>query len=140
MLININTIIVDSSVWIDYFNGKITPHTNMLENFLTTSKPIAITDVIMMEVLQGFRSDKDFNNAQKMLDIIRCYDILGKNNAIKYAKYYRQLRQKGITIRKSNDVMIAGFCLENGCSLLFNDKDFIPFVEHLGLSQINVLQ
>ncbi len=138
MPISIHQVIVDTSVWIDYFNGKVTAHTDMLETLLQSSS-VAITDVIMMEVLQGFRHDNDYNTAKELLNILDCYEILGKNNAVIYADFYRQLRKRGITIRKSNDVMIAGFCIKNNFSLLFDDKDFLPFVEHFNLSSINVI-
>ncbi|WP_367105508.1 PIN domain nuclease [uncultured Psychrobacter sp.] len=128
----IPTIIVDSSVWIDYFNGIVTPHTDRLDTLLSQAK-IGITDVILMEVLQGFKEDKHYSQAFSALNTLFCYDILGKDNAIRYVSYYRQLRKKGITIRKSNDVMIAGFCIDSQIPLLFSDKDFDPFVEHLGL-------
>ena len=128
----IPTIIVDSSVWIDYFNGIVTVHTDLLDTLLSQSK-IGITDIILMEVLQGFREDKHYTQAFSALNMLACYDILGKDNAIRYVSYYRQLRKKGITIRKSNDVMIAGFCIDSQIPLLFSDKDFDPFVEHLGL-------
>ncbi|MBS9779346.1 MAG: PIN domain nuclease [Moraxellaceae bacterium] len=138
MSYKIKPTIVDTSVWIDYFNGKITAHTDMLETLLQRSS-IAITDVIMMEILQGFRYDRDYNNAKNILNILPCYEILGKDNSLFYAELYRELRKKGITIRKSNDVMIAGFCIKNNFSLLFDDKDFLPFVEHLDLSYIHVI-
>ena len=128
----IATIIVDSSVWIDYFNGIVTAHTDLLDTLLSQSK-ISITDIILMEVLQGFREDKYYTQAFSALNMLACYDILGKDNAIRYVSYYRQLRKKGITIRKSNDVMIAGFCIDAQIPLLFSDKDFDPFVKHLGL-------
>lgn len=126
------TTIVDSSVWIDYFNGIVTVHTDLLDTLLSQSK-IGITDIILMEVLQGFREDKHYSQAFSALNTLTCYDILGKGNAVRYVSYYRQLRKKGITIRKSNDVMIAGFCIDSQTPLLFSDKDFNPFVKHLGL-------
>lgn len=125
-------IIADTSVWIDYFNGKATPQSDFLDIQLDLGN-MAMFDVILMEVLQGFRLDKDYNLAKSALEHLLCYDILGKNNAITFASYYRQLRQKGITIRKSNDVMIASFCVEHGLPLLFCDRDFLPFVQHFGL-------
>ncbi len=126
------TTIVDSSVWIDYFNGIVTAHTDLLDSLLSQSK-VGITDIILMEVLQGFREDKHYSQAFLALNTLACYNILGKDNAVRYVSYYRQLRKKGITIRKSNDVMIAGFCIDSQIPLLFSDKDFAPFVEHLGL-------
>lgn len=130
---NQNFIIADTSIWIDYFNGKSTPQTDFLDSQLEQGN-VAIFDVILMEVLQGFREQKAFMTAKNALENLPCYSILGKNNAINFANYYRQLRQKGITIRKSNDVMIAGFCIDNQLVLLFSDRDFLPFVQHLGLT------
>lgn len=127
-----NVIIADTSVWVDYFNGKSTPQTDFLDNQLDAGN-VAIFDVILMEILQGFRHQKDFDQAKTALETLYCYDILGKHNAITFANYYRQLRKKGITIRKSNDVMIASFCVENRLPLLFCDRDFIPFIQHFGL-------
>lgn len=133
-------IIVDSSVWIDYFNGTLTPHTNFLDTYLSQAK-IAITDIIFMEVLQGFRQDKDYSQALSALNVFTCYEIMNKANALRYVNYYRQLRKKGITIRKSNDVMIAGFCIDNTLPLLFCDRDFQPFVNHLNLiAALDVIQ
>lgn len=126
-------VIADSGVWIDYFNGQFTPHTDFLDTQIVEGN-VALFDVILMEVLQGFRQPKSYQVAKTLLNSLDCYAILGKNNAILYADYYRKLRQKGITIRKSNDVMIAGFCIENTLALLFTDKDFLPFVTYLDLT------
>ncbi|ASK27822.1 type II toxin-antitoxin system VapC family toxin [Neisseria chenwenguii] len=125
-------LIVDTGVWVDYFNGRANVQTDYLDYALQYEK-IALTDVILMEILQGFRKNKAYHEARSLLLELACFDILGKNNAVRYADYYRQLRQKGLTIRKSNDVMIAGFCIDHQFPLLFQDKDFIPFTTHLGL-------
>ncbi len=127
-----NTVIVDSSVWIDYFKKIDNRSTECLDTLLSAAS-IGITDIILMEVLRGFREDKHFNQALSLLSPLICFEIVDKPKALRYANYYRQLRKKGITIRKSNDVMIAGYCIDNQTPLLFNDKDFLPFVEHLGL-------
>jgi predicted nucleic acid-binding protein len=126
-------IIVDSSVWIDYFNGYNTPETFNLDLWLGV-QPIAIGDIILTEVLQGFRNDQDYEIAKTLLTSLTIYSLLGVTLAIKSAENYRKLRKKGITIRKTNDVIIATFCIENNLPLLFSDKDFIPFVTHLNLS------
>lgn len=127
-----NAVIVDSSVWIDYFNNIDNSYTKCLDNLLSTAS-ICITDIILMEVLRGFREDKHFAQALHLLSALVCFEIVDKQKAIRYTNYYRLLRKKGVTIRKSNDVMIAGFCIDNQIPLLFSDKDFIPFVSHLGL-------
>ena len=124
--------LVDSSVWIDYFSGIITPQTETLDRCLG-ERPIAIGDLILTEVLQGFRSDKDYKTAKSILNEFTIFELLGKNRAIKSAENFRLLRKKGVTVRKTVDVIIATFCIEQEIPLLFSDKDFRPFVKHLGL-------
>lgn len=125
-------ILVDSSVWIDYFNGNDTDEVKKLDLYLGTYS-IAIGDIILTEVLQGFKNDQDYQTAKMLLTSLRVYSLLGVDLAIKSAENYRFLRKKGITIRKTNDVIIATFCIENNMALLFSDKDFKPFVTHLNL-------
>jgi predicted nucleic acid-binding protein len=125
-------ILVDSSVWIDYFNGRVTPQTDLLDGLLD-SELIVTGDLIITEVLQGFRNDQDFSAAQTALFNIPYLDMLGKNMAVRSAENYRLLRKKGVTIRKTIDVMIATFCLHYGFQLLHDDRDFDAMVEHLGL-------
>jgi predicted nucleic acid-binding protein len=128
-------IIVDSSVWIDYFNGAPTPQTNKLDSLLGV-EPLGIGDIILTEVLQGFANDIDFRRAKRVLSGFVLFEMLGEKNAIKSAENYRNLRKKGITIRKTIDCVIATFCIEKKHSLLFQDKDFIPFVEKLSLKHV----
>ena len=128
-------IMVDSSVWIDYFNGRDTPETKQLDSLLGM-KPIAIGDIILTEVLQGFRNDEDYKTAKKLLTSLTIFELLGEKMALKSADNYRQLRKQGITIRKTADVIIASFCIENKLSLLFSDKDFLPFIQHLQLVSV----
>jgi len=125
-------IIVDSSVWIDYFCGNECPQTDRLDELLGV-KPVAVGDLILAEVLQGFKSDKDFNIAKQLFEDVAIFEMLGEERAVKSAENFRYLRTKGITIRKTADVIIATFCIEQRLPLLFADKDFRPFVEHLGL-------
>lgn len=132
-------IIVDSSVWIDYFNGVETPETNKLDTLLGVEQ-IAIGDLILTEVLQGFRSDEGYQTAKELLTSLQIFEMLGLNIAIKSVDNYRFLRKRGITIRKTADVIIATFCIENQNQLLFSDKDFIPFVNHLGLFKFQHLE
>ena len=127
--------LVDSSVWIDYFSGIITPQTETLDRCLG-ERPIAIGDLILTEVLQGFRSDKDYKTAKSILNEFTIFELLGKNRAIKSAENFRLLRKKGVTVRKTVDVIIATFCIEQEIPLLFSDKDFRPFVKHLGLIDV----
>lgn len=128
-------IIVDSSVWIDYFNGNVTRETDILDNFLGTQE-VAIGDLIVLEVLRGFRSDKDYRIAKNHLTSLVQFNMLDSELALKATEYYRKLRKKGITVRKTVDVIIATFCIENSHALLYSDKDFRPFVDHLGLRSV----
>lgn len=125
-------VIVDSSVWIDYFNGRDIPEVVKLDRLLETEL-LGVGDLILAEVLQGFRQDKDYQTAKRLLTSLTVLEMLGVEMALKSADNFRDLRKKGITVRKTIDVMIATFCIENGHELLFSDKDFTPFVEHLGL-------
>ncbi|MDX3772817.1 PIN domain nuclease [Chromatiaceae bacterium AAb-1] len=125
-------ILVDSSVWIDYFNGNETHETLILDKTLGI-QPVAIGDLILTEVLQGFRADKDYQTACRLMNQLAVFELLGKDMAFKSAENFRKLRKKGITIRKTADVIIASFCIEHRIPLLFSDKDFRPFISHLGL-------
>jgi predicted nucleic acid-binding protein len=125
-------ILVDSSVWIDFFNGTACAETDKLNEILGLEE-VVIGDLILAEVLQGFRSDTDYKAAKNVLTSLTVHDLLGKELAIKSANNFRKLRKKGITIRKTADVIIATYCIENKIPLLFTDKDFIPFVNNLRL-------
>ena len=127
-------ILVDTSVWIDYFNGQKNKHTDKLDELLF-SEVIIIGDIILAEILQGFRNDKDFKMAKNYLDSLTCRTISNKNIAIKSAENFRLLRKKGITVRKTTDMLIGTFCIENNIPLLHNDRDLEPFGE-LGLKTI----
>lgn len=124
--------LVDSSVWIDYFRGAPTPETDRLD-VLLGSEPLLIGDLILTEVLQGFASDADFKSAQSLLDALVVVPLGGKDACIQAATNYRVLRRKGVTVRKTIDTIIATNCIRNGHALLYSDRDFDPFVEHLGL-------
>ncbi len=128
-------ILVDSSVWVDYFNGRDTPQTAKLDALLGT-EPLAIGDLILTEVLQSFRADADFAKAKELLLSLTVFHMLGVENAIRSAEHFRALRKRGITIRKTGDVIIATFCIIEEHALLFSDKDFIPFVEQFGLREV----
>jgi len=125
-------ILVDSSVWIDYFRGTATPQAEKLDSLLGT-EPVATGDLILTEVLQGFVSDRDFTQAKKLLTSLVVVDLVGQDIAIQAAKNFRVLRAQGITVRKTIDTVIATRCIESRLSLLYSDRDFDPFVEHLGL-------
>lgn len=127
-------IVVDSSVWIDYFTGADTPQAEKLDKTLGRM-PVAIGDLILTEVLQGFRHDKDYKAARKVFEDVTIFDMLGSQRVIKSAENFRALRKKGITVRKTADVIIATFCIEQKIPLLFSERDFKPFVKHLGLAE-----
>lgn len=125
-------ILVDSSVWIDYFNGIESPQTDRLDALLG-NELLLTGDIIMAEVLQGFRHDRDFRRARLALDELVFRPMLGRDIALASARNYRRLRTRGVTVRKTIDMFIATFCLENGHALLHSDRDFDPIAEHLGL-------
>ena len=124
-------ILVDSSVWIDFYNGFETPETDTMESLLE-EEMISIADIIYLEVLRGFKSDSQYRIAKRSLDILPCHRILDQKMAVKAAENYRFLRKKGITITKTIDLVIGTFCIEKNISLLTSDRDFLP-MEELGL-------
>jgi predicted nucleic acid-binding protein len=124
--------IVDSSVWIDYFGGKVTPQTDLLHAALGW-QAIGLGDIILREVLQGYRRQRDFDTARQALLQFPVYAIGGTEIALKSAQNYRTLRNKGITVRKTIDCLIATFVIERGFTLLHSDRDFDPFEMHLDL-------
>ena len=105
-------ILVDTSVWIDYFNGVDSLETDTLDKALG-NETVAIGDLILIEILQGFRADKQYYMAKQLLEPLNKFEMLGLNIAVKTADNYRKLRKKGITIRKTADVIIATYCIEN---------------------------
>jgi predicted nucleic acid-binding protein len=125
-------IFVDSSVWIDYFNGNETPQVTLLHEMLG-GEPIVIGDVVLAEVLQGFKNDKDFKLALELLGAFPVVNVLNEEVAVQSAKNFRLLRKKGKTVRKTVDSIIATFCITNDLPLLHSDKDFEPFETELGL-------
>ncbi len=127
-------ILVDTSVWIDYFTGLQNKHTHKLNESLS-SELVAIGDIILAEILQGFRKDIDYRKAKKALGSLICYTISNKEMAIKSADNFRYLRKKGFTVRKTTDMLIGTFCIENKIPLLHNDKDFLPLID-LGLEVV----
>ncbi len=128
-------IVVDSSVWIAYFNGAVTRETDLLDELLGT-EPIVIGDLILAEVLQGFRSDRDVVTARTALDTLLFQPMVGRDVALASARNYRRLRGRGITVRSTIDMLIATFCMENGHRLLHADRDFATISEHLSLATL----
>jgi predicted nucleic acid-binding protein len=125
-------ILVDSSVWVDYFNGTTTPETDFLDSMLG-AEPIAIGDLILVEVLQGFRNDRDYRQAKYLLTSVSVYQLLDEHRAVRTAENYRTLRKLGATIRKTTDMIIGTYCIETRTPLLYSDRDFDPMVIHLDL-------
>ncbi len=125
-------ILVDSSVWIDYFNGVAAPKTDKLDQLLGRELLI-MGDLILIEVLQGFRDDADFDRARTLLATLEFVALGGAELAIQAARNFRKLRRLGVTVRKTIDTVIATWCIENGHELLYADRDFEPFVKYLGL-------
>ena len=113
-------------------NGVRTAQTDILDRELQESR-VVTGDLIMVEFLQGFRDNKQFQIAKTLMDSLKYYDFVGKEMAAKAAKNLRLLRKQGVTVHKTIDVLIATFCLEHGFELLHNDRDFEPMKEILGL-------
>jgi len=130
-------ILVDSSVWIDYFNGNQTSPADWLDSALGNT-PIVIGNLILTEVLQGFQNDKDFKIARDLLLRIPFISMGEQTLALESAVNYRLLRRKGVTVRKTIDVIIGTFCIHNQLTLLHCDRDFDPMVEYLGLKIIDI--
>lgn len=129
-------ILVDSSVWINYFNGIATAQTEKLDQLLSREQ-LVIGDLILTEVLQGFASNRDFQFAQKMLGSLQVVELGGREIAIQAARNFRALRRQGVTVRGTIDTLIATRCIKSGDELLYDDRDFDPFVKHLGLRVVS---
>lgn len=123
---------IDSSVWIDYFNGNKTAETDFLDESLGREQ-IFVGDLVLVEILQGFHSDADFEAAYKALTRFPVLEMVNHSLAVQSASNYRALRNEGITVRNTIDCLIVTFCIENELTLLHKDRDFIPFAQHLQL-------
>jgi predicted nucleic acid-binding protein len=129
-------IVVDTSVWVDFFNGRSTRATRYLRDDLPREELI-VGDLVLCEVLQGFRDAKSQRAAEEIMTSFAYFDMVGRDVALRAAAAYRALRAKGVTVRKTIDVLIATACLERGYSLLHQDRDFDALEEHLGLVVIH---
>ncbi len=125
-------VLADTSVWIDYFRGIYSRETDLLNDLLDEER-IAIGDLIITELMLGFKTKSQISAAHQIISRLEYFDLAGKYIAFKAAENYRQLRKKGITIRKTIDILIGTFCIENQVKLLHNDRDFDPMVNNLGL-------
>tara|TARA_R110001599_G_scaffold17142_20_gene68838 strand:+ start:5109 stop:5507 length:399 start_codon:yes stop_codon:yes gene_type:complete len=130
-------IFIDSSVWIAYFNGVDSEPTRLLDTALGTTR-IVVGDLVLTEVLQGFRTDRDFRRARALMLQLDVRSVLSPALALSAAEHYRFLRQQGVKVRKTIDTVIATFCIKEDLPLLHDDKDFLPFEQHLGLRQAEI--
>ncbi|MGF7211952.1 hypothetical protein GGE65_006574 [Skermanella aerolata] len=128
-------IVVDTTVWIDFFRAKDTEQTVKLRR-LIGRELILIGDIVLVEILQGLRDDAQANRVERALRVHRVEPMLSSELASKVASNYRLLRAKGITVRKTIDIIIGTFCIEGGHGLLHSDRDFDPMQDHLGLSVV----
>lgn len=128
-------ILVDSSVWIDYFRGVATPESDRLDALLGREL-VAVGDLMLTEVLQGFATDREFDRAARLMAALDVVEIGGRDIALQAARNFRTLRAQGVTVRKTVDTLIATRCIMDGVPLLFSDRDFEPFATHLGLKSV----
>jgi len=126
-------LVVDTTVWVDYFNGQVNPETDYLDRALS-EELILVGDLILAETLQGFREDEDFELAQAALAKFAQVEMLNLQLALQSAQNYRALRKKGITVRKTIGCLIATFCIAENHTLLHRDNDYDGFEKHLGLN------
>lgn len=129
-------VIVDTTIWIDYLNGVQTPETDWLDEQLDQQR-LAITDLILCEILQGVRDEAAARRVQRELDKLEVLSTGGKELALRAARNYRLLRAQGRTVRKTIDCLIATFCLLNDHQLLHKDHDYDAFEQLLGLAVIH---
>lgn len=125
-------IVVDTSVWIDYFNGVPTPQAGLLDELLG-QRVLAVGDLILAELLQGFATELDAKRALSLLQPLEFLEMAGRDVAIQSAANYRRLRRRGVTVRKTMDMLIGTCCLMHDHEILHNDRDFDVLAEHLGL-------
>lgn len=129
-------ILVDSSVWVDFFRNHPTPQAEWLDRNLGL-EGFVVGDLILAEVLRGFKDDRGFNEARRMLARLEQAHLCGEDLAIQAARNFRKLRARGVTVRGTIDVIIATRCLSEGFRLLHGDRDFDAFEQHLGLRVVD---
>jgi predicted nucleic acid-binding protein len=129
-------VIVDTTVWIDYFNGRDNPETVWLDGHLQSQR-LGLTTIILCEVLQGLRTERDARAVERELRRFEIFEAVTPAIAIEAARHYRTLRMRGRTVRKTIDLLIATFCVTNQHTLLHRDRDFDAFEEELGLSVLH---
>ncbi len=128
-------VLVDTTVWVDFFDGKDTTQVRQLEQFLASGEDVCTCGVILTEILQGIRNDAEYNETRSQFDFF-LFLPMSRHTFVKAADLYRMLRKQGITIRKAVDCMIAAVAIENNIPLLHNDKDFDPMEKHCGLKVV----
>jgi predicted nucleic acid-binding protein len=130
-------IVVDSSVWIDFLNGRNAPHVRRLRAILGAEE-IIVGDVMLCEILQGLVSERAAQEVEGLLRLLAIMPMAGDAIAVKAARNFRDLRRRGITVRKTIDLLIGTWCIENGRPLLHNDSDFRPMARYLGLDELSI--
>ena len=127
-------LVVDASVWIDFFNGADQPEVETLAALLDHGEvSIVMPDLVLYEVLRGFRDEHSHRQAKRLMESLQVEDAVGTEVALAAAQHYRSLRAQGITVRSAIDVLLAAFCIERGYALLHKDRDFLAFEELRGL-------
>ena len=125
-------VLVDTSVWVDYFNGIETPRTDRLDQLLGSGR-LLTGDLILAELLHGFASDAEYRTARRLLLELPCAELVGRDSALRAADYSRRLRKRGVTVRKTIDVLIGTYCIQHRHELLHADRDFDSMQRYLGL-------
>ena len=128
--------LVDTSVWIDFLRGVNSPQRRMLHRLIEEEEDISITEIILTEILQGLKEDKDFNRVKDYLLEFPIHRPKGTGTYLKAAEIYRDCRKKGRTVRRTVDCIIAAICIENGLTLLHKDSDFELIAECTGLKML----
>lgn len=127
-------LVVDSSVWIDFFNGRESTARPVLRRLLDESEiRLVVPDLVLFEVLRGFRDERDHRQARSLLEGLSVEPACDPSLALRAAEHYRQLRGHGVTVRSANDVLVASFCIERDYALLHRDRDFDAFARLRGL-------
>lgn len=128
-------IVVDSSVWIDFLNGREAPHVKRLQMALGAEE-IVVGDLMLCEILQGLKDERAARDVEALLRRFDIVPMAGDEIAVSGARNFRALRRKGITVRTTIDLLIGTWCIENRAALLHNDNDFRPMAKHLGLLEV----
>lgn len=127
-------LVVDSSVWIDFFNDAPHSAVELLDHLLDSGEVrIVVPDLVLFEVLRGFRHEHDHRNARRLMESLHVESTGGADLALIAAQHYRSLRAQGVTVRSGIDVLVAAYCIEHDYALLHRDRDFDAFEERRGL-------